>query len=341
MTVSERSTVAVAPTARERVETWVENTANVSEQQREAVRAPGDMFLSACPGSGKTRTVGVRLAWWSVHPEPIAGILRPRRIAALSYTNVAVQEIGLAAEAAGSAVGEPDFLGTIHGFVLRYIVRPFGVAVMGCTAPPRLVVETRGRTKIDGEMVPFTERVGRRRIPRTISVWDLHFRADGSLVVGADAELYGCDMAHTAIAAAVQRAGRRVKHQLAADGLMSMSDALYWSMKILEVSEHAEAVAARFDELIVDESQDTTDTQLRCLALLKAAGLRSLVCIGDPAQSIYGFAGAVPEALDRLVEDLKLRRCYLKENWRSSRRICETAVHFSDRQHADDAVSER
>src|SRR4051794_35007144 len=103
--------------ARNRVAAWIEHPDNVSEQQRAAVIHEGDLFLAACPGAGKTRTVGVRLAWGSVTPIAVGGAERRRRTAALSYTNVAVDEIAGAAELAGARVSEPDFLGTIHRFL--------------------------------------------------------------------------------------------------------------------------------------------------------------------------------------------------------------------------------
>lgn len=99
--------------------------------------------------------------------------------------------------------------------------------------------------------------------------------------------------------------------------------------------------AARFDELVVDEAQDTMDTQVRCLELLKEAGLLSLVVIGDPNQAIYGFAGAEPARLENLVAGLGLDRLELTENWRSSQRICNSAVEFCERTAADRAVGPR
>ncbi|MGH2715861.1 MAG: UvrD-helicase domain-containing protein [Thermoleophilaceae bacterium] len=327
-------TKATPPTRHERVAAWIADPANVSAHQRVAVEHPGDVFLNACPGSGKTRTVGVRLAWWSVNPEEIDGQTRPRRIAALSYTNVAVDEIAAAAETAGAPVSEPDFLGTLHRFLLRYVVRPFGMKCMSCTEPPRLVTDPRTRS----ETVSFRDGW----VQRDVSIWDLHHRADGSLVLGADADvLHETKLNATQIAAKVQQAGRKLKQELAAEGLMSFSDAMYWAQRALEDVEDARAVAARFDELVVDEAQDTMDTQVRCLQLLKAAGLRSLVVIGDPNQAIYGFAGAEPVRLEALVAGLGLDGLELTENWRSSQQICDSAVEFCERTAADRAVGPR
>lgn len=323
-------TEAVAPTGHERVAAWIADPANVAAQQRAALEHPGDVFLNACPGSGKTRTVGLRLAWWSVNFDEIDGQRRLRRIAALSYTNVAVDEIAAAAATAGSPVAEPNFLGTLHRFLLRYVVRPFGMEWMGCDEPPRLIANPATR-----ETVSFRDGW----VQREVSIWDLHYRADGSLVLGADAEvLHETKLTGPQIASKVQQGALKLKRELAARGVMSFSDAKYWAQRVLEHVDCARAVAARFDELVVDEAQDTTDTQVRCLQLLKAAGLRSLVLIGDPTQAIYGFAGADPARLEKLVLGLSLSRLKLTENWRSSQRVCNSAVEFCERAEPDRAV---
>lgn len=321
-----------APTREERVTAWLADPTNVSQRQLDIIEHPGNVFLNACPGSGKTRTVGVRLARWSVNPEEINGQLRPRRIATMSYTNVAVEEIATAAETAGAPVTEPDFLGTLHRFLLRYVVRPFGMKCMGCSESPRLITNTSART----ETVSFQDG----RIPRDVSIWDLHYRADGSLVLGADV-LHQTKLDTAQVAAKVQVEARKLKKELAAQGLISFTDAMYWAQRALEDPDDAKAVAARFDELVVDEAQDTSDTQMRCLRLLKDAGMRSLVVIGDPNQAIYAFAGAEPKHLEELVDNLGLAHLPLDENWRSSQRICCSAVDFCDRTSADKAVGPR
>lgn len=314
--------------ARSRVEAWVRDPANLSEQQRAAATHPGDVFIQACPGAGKTRTVGVRLAWSSVQPEDFNGVMRRRRVAALSYTNVAVRAIADAAEAAGSAVSDPDFLGTIHSFMLRYVVRPFGAQILGCDRSPVLVTDTSSRP----EAVSFKEGWATREA----SVWDFHFRSDGGLVFAG--QIWGSDLSSEQVVARVGAQVEVEKQRLAAEGHISMSDALYWAQKVLEVPEHAEAVVQRFDELIVDEVQDTAETQLRCLTLLKQAGLRSLVLIGDPDQAIYGFAGVEPHHLVQVVTDLNLQTAPLTENYRSSQLICDAAAHFRPEHEPDVAA---
>lgn len=110
----------------------LEDPDQVSPEQRAAIESEGDFLLVACPGSGKTRTAGLRAAWWGL-AEP------PRTMAVTSYTNVAVDAIRAAAASAGLTMGEPHFCGTLHSLLLRFAFYPFGHLVMGCAETPRVV----------------------------------------------------------------------------------------------------------------------------------------------------------------------------------------------------------
>ena len=59
--------------------------------------------------------------------------------------------------------------------------------------------------------------------------------------------------------------------------------------------------STRYDLLLVDEAQDLNKCQQ---ALARHVGRRLILC-GDPAQAIYGFAGADCDSIDRLIDQLK------------------------------------
>ena len=117
---------------------------------------------------------------------------------------------------------------------------------------------------------------------------------------------------------------------------------MFWSLQVLRrFPAVAAAVAGRFDEILVDEAQDTSELQLACLAeLCTTDRLRSLVLVGDLEQSIYSFQGASPQALADLVGQRNLTPMSLVENHRSSQHLCDAAVHFCSRHEPDRAVGE-
>ena len=67
---------------------------------------------------------------------------RGRRVAATSYTNVGVEQMrSVITGELGVVVPPSCFIGTLHSLLLRYVYYPFGHLVMGCTQPPRLMVD--------------------------------------------------------------------------------------------------------------------------------------------------------------------------------------------------------
>jgi superfamily I DNA/RNA helicase len=294
----------------------------LTEHQLRAVNAKGDIFLVACPGSGKTRAGGVRFARLTDEG---------RRVAATSYTNVGVEQIrDVVSGQLGMTVAPTSFVGTLHQFLLRYVFYPFGHLAMRCGTGPRLIADERG-----WDDVVFG---GDRRIRAPVSRF--HFRPDGTLCFRG--ELPKGVRSREEAATSEHEQALRMKRRYAAAGYASLDDSMYWSLEVLR--QHpavARAVAGRFDELQVDEGQDTSELQLACLHALCSTGrLGSLVLVGDIEQSIFSFQGASPEGCRALAEARGLETIELAENHRSSQRICDVAVHFCARDVPDRAVGE-
>jgi hypothetical protein len=224
-----------------------------------------------------------------------------------------------------TTLGPEHVVSTLHGFLLRYVVYPFG-RLAGAPRGPHLADGAGGSVAFMGD--------NRKRIP----VSDFRMRPDGSLKL-KKRPMYLSTVDENDIVAAVDGDVRRVKRQLLAAGYVAFDDAIYVALSILRKNpELARAVAGRFDELVLDEAQDTSELQLACIDELKAAGLRSLVMVADLEQSIFAFQGASAEGCRELAAKHDLRTVELTKNHRCSQRICDVAVHFCDRSIADTAV---
>src|SRR5690606_38116796 len=84
---------------------------------------PGEAFLEACPGAGKTSAIVMRIA-------RLVAELSPRRgIAFLSFTNSAVEEFLNRCHRAGirNEIRFRGFVGTFDRFISHFIVRPVGL----------------------------------------------------------------------------------------------------------------------------------------------------------------------------------------------------------------------
>ena len=81
---------------------------------------------------------------------------------------------------------------------------------------------------------------------------------------------------------------------------------------------------ARIDHLLLDEFQDTAPVQWRVLGPMAeelaadGTGGRSLFCVGDVKQSIYGWRAAEPRLLEALGDALHIEPTRLALNYRSS-----------------------
>ena len=109
-------------------------------EQQAAVDNDGNLLLTACPGSGKTRTLIAKLV---AEIEEVRG--SPRTICCITYTNTAVQEIEQRTREQLQPGDEGYFvISTIHAFCLNEILRPYGRPPLPDRARLRLQRSLRG-----------------------------------------------------------------------------------------------------------------------------------------------------------------------------------------------------
>jgi superfamily I DNA/RNA helicase len=171
----------------------------------------------------------------------------------------------------------------------------------------------------------------------SVGISRFEFRSDGQLVVPEGRRPVGMTIPAEEVGRRGQQDALERKRRLAAQSLATQADAMYYVQQVLEQHPSiAAAVAARFDELIVDEAQDTSDIQLRCLGLLHATGkLGSLVLVGDFDQAIYSFSRADPSKCRQFAQTCSLQTLRPTENFRSSQAICDITYRFSSRPSPD------
>lgn len=293
--------------------------ANLSAEQFEKVAISGsNLLVTACPGSGKTRATAGRAA---------LKIASGSRLALLSYTNVGADELRAAVlNDYGVVLDDHHFVGTLHSFLIKYVYEPFGNLVMDCPSSPKLRTLKNEKTLVVGG--------GEVRFD------DFTVQNDGSFIFSGRRPPE-FRVSNLNVASLGREAVFAEKTREAQSGTALLSDALYWAFKVLE--QHPEigsALAERFNEIIIDEAQDTTSVQADCLQLICFDSPVSLCLVGDFEQSIYSFAGASPAAINRLASNLKLEPVRLNENHRSSQRICAVAASLWDGRTPDLAVGE-
>jgi DNA helicase II / ATP-dependent DNA helicase PcrA len=209
----------------------------LSDQQRAVVDADGNFLLLACPGSGKTRSA----------TERTARLVRSlgSKIAVCSYTNVGTERISFVlATDLGVVLDREHFLGTIHRFLLRYVVHPYA-HLMGAERGPFIHAGDWPDVRVHGDNA------------QRISLDKFRYAADGALVAPRNPRgVKGT--AEEVIASVGKEVSRRKRGFFTEAGIVSANDAMWIALTILRRrSDVAAAVAGRFDEILLDEAQDT------------------------------------------------------------------------------------
>lgn len=276
-----------------------------TEQTRVICHA-GSAFVAACPGSGKTRVLVERARL--LLSDRSAG----RGIAFLSFTTAAVSELEkrLRREAVLDTPPFPHFIGTFDSFLWQFLIGPFGAP--GCATRPRLIPDKDYR-----HIKPYT-----RARPLPLECFD---RVTGN-AIQEQLKRYG----FRGEIKAHETAARNTRSRYLERGELDFADAREIALARLRDPFSslalARALAARFQELIVDEAQDCNPTDLEIINWFRATHIPVKV-ICDPHQSIYGFRGGVTEELFAFGRSFQVEeQLPLTGNFRSSSHITNAIV---------------
>jgi DNA helicase-2/ATP-dependent DNA helicase PcrA len=274
--------------------------------QWDAYNSTGHCVITAGPGSGKTKTLTIKLA------RMLAEDVRPPRgIACITYSNETARELETRLQALGVESRRRVFIGTVHSFALTQIVLPYAkTAQLGLPDDFRVATTQQQKAAFqaavqrleedgrDAESLRFDVNRHRRSIlDRGSELW---LRRDPEL--SALAEEY--------------------ERQLRRRGLIDFEDMPLLAVRALR--QHAwlrRAVLAKYPILVVDEYQDlgrALDAMVRDICF--NTGIR-LFAVGDVDQSIYGFNGAHPELLEQLSRRQDVQTIRLRFNYRCGTRI--------------------
>ena len=93
---------------------------DLNDEQSEAINEHNSVFLVACPGSGKTRTLTYKIAKELTELEE-----KNKWVIAITYTHRAADEIKERIEHLGVDTSQL-WIGTIHAFCIEWILKPYG-----------------------------------------------------------------------------------------------------------------------------------------------------------------------------------------------------------------------
>lgn len=301
---------------------------NLNEGQLEYIISSIDdnIFLKACPGSGKTEVLGIKSAyqinsWKNKH----------RGIAILTFTNSAEDEIRNRVETyLDEKLKYPNYIGTFTSWIHGYIANPFLSKVTHYKGDKdfdksiKLIESGENPNFINS----FSSEYGYVQLGN-INPCEYYFdfklkkfiycgnrSNNGQLILDSLLESNEWRMDDL----------KKIKIQFWKKGFYLYEDIEYLVYYLLcENEEIARMIASRFPIILIDECQDLSYIQLEIIKLINKQGSK-IHLIGDLDQAIYGFRNIDPNDTTEFIGNLEFKTIELTQNYRS----CQSIVDISD-----------
>jgi DNA helicase II / ATP-dependent DNA helicase PcrA len=289
---------------------WTDRELNA--EQAEVVVLPGSVFLVACPGSGKTRTLTYKAAY------ELSRLESDRQfIVAITYTHRAADEIRERIEDLG-VDSSRLWIGTIHSFCLEWIIKPYGIYEPELSHGYRIIDQHEREKLLERLCAPYAAQ--------RISHYDCEyfFTADGYHLGCPDAGKH----------AIINRVLAEYFRTLAENGQIDFELILWHASRLIERQPAISVLLSKlFAHVLVDEYQDTKRIQYGILGSILSAGggATRLFMVGDPNQAIYGSLGGYPIEIGelRMLTGIPIVERELSQNYRSSSRIIDYFGNFN------------
>lgn len=263
------------------------------EQARLAGLPIGNVLLIAPAGCGKTEALAARAAAALGRGH----ITAPRTILALTFSTKARDNL---AERMRSVVGA--------GWHRRVLVRNFhGLAAR--------VIRAHGNRLGIADDIIFPEEPWRRRTRNELGITPKNGGdAFEEALRAAKAEPRDDEEVMSALLERGNPAAIAYEERLRTEGRLDYDDLIRHSARILAMPEVSRLYQAHFAMTLVDEVQDLSIMQFD---IVRAVGGDTVTYAGDPAQGIYSFAGAAPEAVFARIRALSPETVEFEQSYRS------------------------
>ena len=273
---------------------------DLNKQQIKAVETDGNVLITACPGSGKTRVITHKLAYELQRMSD-----SKRLIIALTYTNRAADEIKRRVEKFDISTSNL-WTGTIHSFCLEWILKPYmgylselknGFAIIDEFESDELISELKDKHCI-------------------------YKYASIKRVYNLDGGFNTNDSRYLPLIQEYKKTIHREKK-------IDFDDILYYSYKlIIKFPIISVRLSNLFSLLCVDEYQDTQELQYSILAeIVKANDNKTKIFfVGDICQAIYGSIGGIAKNKNEISKQfggITIEPLELSGNYRSNQRVID------------------
>ncbi len=282
---------------------------HLNDAQRAAVlTGASHNLILAGAGTGKTTTIVARIRHLIKQGTP------PDRILAITFTRRAAAEIRSRVQGDLAGASSQVAAMTFHGWAMREVRgAPDVFGYEGWS-----VLDAEDQLQVMRGVLGRGKRVEGLKAAQIVDVLSFAHNTRRTLAAAIAVKFPDMDVDAKAIGAAVRAYEQRKQERR----YLTYDDILRVFAKRLEDPAVAAWVGSHYDEILVDEMQDTNP--LQWLILDPLVPHTRLYCVGDDAQSIYGFRGADFASIHSFAERVPGASVLkLEDNYRSTQEILD------------------
>lgn len=277
------------------------NLDSLNNKQKQAVLEKGNVLVIAGAGTGKTRVLTSRIAYY------IKQGISQDNIYAFTFTNKAASEMKSRLAKLLNLVPRCD-ISTFHSFFFQEL--NMNTSLIGFDYPIS-IIDTNDELKIIRKIIE-EENLDLKdsEVLRYISNIKNHIVNNYKNLE----ESISVSLVFT-----------KLQEELLKINRMDFDDILYYYDKLLTLDpEYLQEQRELFKYVLIDESQDMNQIQYEIIHKLCKKS-KSLFLVGDQDQCIYAFRGSNLEIINRFLLDFSAKTIILEENYRSTKNILESA----------------
>lgn len=284
----------------------------LNKKQEEAVLIEkGPLLILAGAGSGKTRTLTKRIAYKIKNKA-----VKASSILAITFTNKAAAEMK---ERLYEAIGDEAsyiYIGTFHSICTRILRRYAGRINF---SKDFVIYDSQDQNTLLKNCLRDLE-MDERFFPVKAVKAEISSAKNSILRLGDYAKVLSSDYHEVFLL---------YEKRLREYNALDFDNIILYTIDLLEKNpDILESLEKRFNEVLVDEYQDTNLCQYHLVHLLtRKKG--NIVVVGDVDQSIYGWRGADIRNILEFEKDYQgAKKIILEQNYRSTKYILESANHL-------------
>lgn len=278
---------------------------DLNEEQKDIVLSNDNLYVTACPGSGKTRVLTRKLAYQVIK---YADSLKKK--IAITYTNRAANEIKNRLDILGID-SQKIWIGTIHQFCLEFIIYPYKMNLPKISKGFTIIDDFIQREYIQGILQELNMKLKDYEIKKI----NLSLTEDFAIV----------EKKHSKVAVMYHELLNKNK-EIDFDMILVLAYKILSNNIIV-----AKNIANTIGTIFVDEFQDTRELQYKIIGEFTQANLKiQSLFVGDIDQAIYGSLNGTAKTVMEIeqITRQKFTSKTLYGCYRSSQRLVDFYSNF-------------